>query len=268
MRKIINVQIPDPCHEDWNKMTPKDKGRHCNTCNKTVIDFTKQTDEQIIKSLESIGNLCGRFKKQQLNRDIVLARKVKNNYLSWAASGLFAFLAFSNQDISAQGEPNKTELIVKPLVKGKVATSILNEQIYFGTVKTAIDGLPLPGASITLKGTSRKVQTDFDGNFTIKGKLSDKIEISYFGMISQELILNTNNIINIDLKDNECIENYVVAGYVKYSNNNFNKCRKKQLRKENKAKRIIKRKSIKDGELKRTYLGKFLYGIKRLFHKK
>ena len=33
--------IPNPCHEDWNKMTPEDKGRHCSVCDKVVIDFTK-----------------------------------------------------------------------------------------------------------------------------------------------------------------------------------------------------------------------------------
>ena len=71
MRKSVTINIAEPCHEDWNKMTPQNQGRHCVACNKTVIDFTKQTDDQIIKSLETNGNLCGRFKTQQLDREIV-----------------------------------------------------------------------------------------------------------------------------------------------------------------------------------------------------
>ena len=62
MRKSITLNIPEPCHEDWNEMTPKQQGRHCMVCNKTVVDFTKQTDEQIIKTIEVKGDLCGRLK--------------------------------------------------------------------------------------------------------------------------------------------------------------------------------------------------------------
>lgn len=266
MRKVISINIPEPCHEDWNKMTPRNQGRHCAACKKTVIDFTKQTDEQIIKSLESKGNLCGRFKTQQLNRDIVFARKDKNNYLSWAASGLFAFLAFGNQDLYAQGAPKpiKTDTIIRPMVKGKVATSILNEHIYVGTVTTEIDDLPLPGASIIIKGTSREVQTDFDGNFKIKGEIGETLEFSYVGMETKKIILSSEYTINIALKDDSCFDDYIVVGFSTYNYQRNNDCESKKR----KAKRLAKREAIKNGEQERTALGKFFFGIKRLFTKK
>ena len=72
MRKSITVNIPEPCHEDWNKMSPRDKGRHCSKCSKTVVDFTNQSDEQIFKHLKKSNNTCGRFKTNQLKREIVL----------------------------------------------------------------------------------------------------------------------------------------------------------------------------------------------------
>ena len=264
MRKSVTINIAEPCHEDWNKMTPKNQGRHCVACNKTVIDFTKQTDEQIIKSLETNGNLCGRFKTQQLDREIVMSRKAKNNYLSLAASGLFAFLALGNQDTYAQGEPIKTDTIIRPMVKGKVATSIINEHIYFGTVVTAIDNLPLPGASVIVKGTSRNVQTDFDGNFAIKGKIGETLELSYVGMETQKIILKSKYELKVALQDDSCFDDYTSVGFVSYKYQRNNDCK----RKKRKAKRLAKREAIEKGEQERTSFGKFFYGIKRMFMKK
>ena len=40
------------------------------------------------------------------------------------------------------------------------------EQEITGTVKDT-EGVPLPGASVVVKGTTTGTQTDFDGNYTI-----------------------------------------------------------------------------------------------------
>lgn len=62
-----NLYIPKPCHENWNKMTPDEKGRHCAVCSKVVTDFTKMNTEEIITSLqESTGEVCGHIKIDQL----------------------------------------------------------------------------------------------------------------------------------------------------------------------------------------------------------
>jgi len=303
MRKSITVNIPEPCHEDWNKMTPKDQGRHCATCNKTVIDFTKQTDEQIIKTFESSRKLCGRFKTQQLNREIVLTRKSKNSYLSWAASGLFAFMAIGNQDANAQGTTKivQTDSVNTPQIKGKIATSILKEKIIVGKVTTAGDGLPLPGASITILGTLKGTQTDFDGKYKLKAKVGDTLIFNYVGMKSIEIIVDNYNTIDASLEDDGSLEDViVVAGMISYTPNYTYHCnigedyepplyaseveRKKANRNREynqkwkernrtrrtkwKNERITKREAIKNGEQKRTILGKFFYRIKSLFSKK
>ena len=40
MKTPIIFHIPEPCHENWDAMTPQDKGRHCESCNKIVVDFS------------------------------------------------------------------------------------------------------------------------------------------------------------------------------------------------------------------------------------
>src|SRR5881397_1773271 len=74
--KKIQLSIPEPCHEDWNKMTPGEKGRFCESCQKTVIDFTNMSDRQIAEHFKKQdGPVCGRFMGDQLNRTIDMPRK-------------------------------------------------------------------------------------------------------------------------------------------------------------------------------------------------
>lgn len=260
MRKAITINIPEPCHEDWNKMTPKEQGRHCDACNKTVIDFTKKTDEQIIKTLEANGKLCGRFKTQQLNREIVLTRKDKNNYLSWVASSLFAFMALGNLEGHAQGKPKtvKVDTIKVPQVKGKIATSVINEKIISGRVTTEIDDLPLPGSSVTLKGTTKEVKTDFDGLYKIKAKIGDTLVFKYVGLFDKEVVISEISKIDVALEDSDLFDEVILGYTTTYSENVYRR----------KLARNAKRKAIRNGEQDRTSLGKFFYGIKSLFSKK
>ncbi|WP_370104620.1 carboxypeptidase-like regulatory domain-containing protein, partial [Winogradskyella sp.] len=60
--------------------------------------------------------------------------------------------------------------------------SFAQEKTVTGTVTTADDGLPLPGASVIVKGTSRGQQTDFDGKYTIQVNTGEVLVISYVGM--------------------------------------------------------------------------------------
>ena len=69
MKKQYKVSIPKPCHEDWSQMTPKEKGRFCQSCSKTVVDFTKKSREEIQQYLsKNFGKrVCGHFNKRQLD---------------------------------------------------------------------------------------------------------------------------------------------------------------------------------------------------------
>src|SRR5690349_7222648 len=77
MADKIQLTINDPCHEYWDKMTPSDKGRFCDSCQKQVVDFTNMSDRDIAQFFKkpSTGSLCGRFMKDQLDRDLEIPRK-------------------------------------------------------------------------------------------------------------------------------------------------------------------------------------------------
>ncbi|MEE9406792.1 MAG: hypothetical protein V3V28_01830 [Polaribacter sp.] len=73
MNSKFKITIPKPCHENWNKMSPKEKGRFCSSCAKTVVDFTKKTIEDIQNYLVENKNeqVCGHFYKKQLDAIVI-----------------------------------------------------------------------------------------------------------------------------------------------------------------------------------------------------
>ncbi|NML71273.1 TonB-dependent receptor plug domain-containing protein [Chryseobacterium sp. RP-3-3] len=67
----MKITIPKPCHENWEMMTPEEKGRFCSVCSKTVRDFAGASDQEIIEVFShSSEDICGNFNASQLNRDL------------------------------------------------------------------------------------------------------------------------------------------------------------------------------------------------------
>ncbi len=76
----MKIRIPEPCHEDWNNMTPKEQGRHCASCDKTVVDFTNMSDRQIAETLQNNVSSCGRFSRYQLDRNLILHSEPQKHF--------------------------------------------------------------------------------------------------------------------------------------------------------------------------------------------
>src|SRR5690349_7497340 len=77
MAKQLQLTIPEPCHEGWENITPSEKGRFCDSCQKQVVDFSEMSDRQIAEFFKkpSTGSVCGRFMTDQLEREIEIPCK-------------------------------------------------------------------------------------------------------------------------------------------------------------------------------------------------
>ena len=75
---------------------------------------------------------------------------------------------------------------------------------------------PIPGANVIVKGTTRGVSTDLDGNFALdKVSSGDVLEISYIGMVTQNVkVVAGRHYLEIALKeDTQQLKEVVVIGY-------------------------------------------------------
>ncbi|MDR0713829.1 MAG: TonB-dependent receptor [Bacteroidales bacterium] len=78
------------------------------------------------------------------------------------------------------------------------------------------NGSPLPGATITIAGTTRGVLTDTDGSFTIKAKSEDQMNISFIGYQTFSIVVTEDAEIEITLAPltNE-LEEITIVGFGK-----------------------------------------------------
>src|ERR1700743_3794644 len=85
-----------------------------------------------------------------------------------------------------------------------------------GKVTQKSDGQPLPGASVSIKGTTIGIVTDGNGNYSLaapqKGAV---ILVSFLGMVNIEKIYDGTNTLNFTLEESaaSALTEVVVVGY-------------------------------------------------------
>ena len=62
------IAIPDPCNEDFSKMSKTERGAFCNKCSTDTFDFRNLSNPQILKLIaDNKGEkMCGQFTSHQL----------------------------------------------------------------------------------------------------------------------------------------------------------------------------------------------------------
>ncbi|MEY3442309.1 MAG: hypothetical protein RLZZ519_590 [Bacteroidota bacterium] len=119
MENPSTFKIAEPCHENWNQMTPESQGRFCASCQRCVIDFSNKSTAEM-KSIydREGGDVCGRVKVSQL----VNARPAVRSRFSLRGHGLKSLQLFALALMAAftmlLHTPAKAQ---KDIVMGKIA---------------------------------------------------------------------------------------------------------------------------------------------------
>lgn len=165
----IKIQIAEPCHENWDKMLDEDKGRFCLSCQKTVVDFSRMTNEQIINYFEQNAgtSTCGRIAKHQHNTPISNYRKVVTPWFNKYVAGFFMALGFYHPSSAQTSEViyeqnTKGKVAVKPSAIGTNKNLVINGRVIDAKSKKGIKG-----ATITVDGSDVIATTDKNGNYTV-----------------------------------------------------------------------------------------------------
>ncbi len=95
-----------------------------------------------------------------------------------------------------------------------IQISFAQEKSVSGTITSAADGFPLAGVNVIVKGTTRGVQSDFDGNYTIKASANETLVFSFVGMKTTEKSVGGNSTINVLMQeDAAALEEIVIVAY-------------------------------------------------------
>ena len=173
MSRSLTVSVPQPCHENWAAMTPATQGRHCAACTKTVVDFSRMTDAEVVAHLSQANSkTCGRFRPEQLRRPLQVAPQASaaNRWVAAALAvlGVGAGLPALAQLPRPQALTQQT-LTQQTLTMGIVAARPQPElpfRVVQGRVADA-DGQGLPGATVLVEGTRHGTSTRADGTYEL-----------------------------------------------------------------------------------------------------
>lgn len=199
MAKNVQLKVDEPCSADWGQMRAEDQGRFCGSCQKTVVDFTLMTDQQMLdwlaagpksfasKGATTGGSTCGRFTADQLNRQLLPARQPPRLSLwQWVLAALLL-----SSEAKAQTRPAKPPIVqldssatqdiivggyvseptTRPTARRKLPDTLR------GSIVDVNGGTAVPFATITA-GTQH-FMADKDGFFSIPGSaLSNRKELT------------------------------------------------------------------------------------------
>ena len=95
------------------------------------------------------------------------------------------------------------------------AVAFAQSRVVTGTVSSAEDGQPIPGASVIVKGTTTGTATDLDGKFSINVPQGNNVLVfSFVGSTTQEATIGNRTQINIVLQpDITSLSEVIVTGY-------------------------------------------------------
>jgi carboxypeptidase-like protein len=162
------IKVDNPCSQDWNSMTPNNAGRFCSHCSKTVIDFEKMTDAEILKVISKSSNeLCGRFNTNQLNREIAPFESVTHSRFQKIIAGfLLGISSAKAQQPSIKGDTSiHTTMDYSLTTTRAVIGKMRYPSFIWGTVIDSARKIPVHGAVISIKNCKLDVITDSKGEF-------------------------------------------------------------------------------------------------------
>ena len=220
MKKTFTLSIPNSCAEKWENFTTTRNGGFCHSCNKTVVDFTAMSDEEIIHHFKNKPHTCGKFRINQLKPyEFQTAPRLVHPGLSLLKAGLLSlFLVLVSRPTFAQVKTEPaTEVVQTVRTAGENATD--KEYTIKGVVTSAEDGSALPGVNIFLKNNvSVGTVSDSEGRFEFPTKLKqgDVILFTFIGLETQEYTVPADATNDLDVKLSISMEMscYVTLGEV------------------------------------------------------
>lgn len=107
---------------------------------------------------------------------------------------------------------SKFKWIFTLLLAFSMQFSFAQEKNVTGTITE--NGLPLPGVSIMIKGTTKGTQTDMNGKYSISASQGDALVFTYIGFVSQTITVGASSTINLVMQESaETLGEVIVEGY-------------------------------------------------------
>ncbi|AFK01496.1 TonB-dependent receptor [Emticicia oligotrophica DSM 17448] len=156
------------------------------------LQLKEQNLENALNKIEETANVKFVFSSKLIKSNRFVSLNVKQQKLSNVLESLLKPL-----NITFKVSGNK--IILNRMADVMLSPNVIESPIT-GKV-TDTKGEPLPGVSVSIKGTKRGTSTEMDGTFKLNADDGDILVFSFIGFSSKEVKISGNQAINISLEE-------------------------------------------------------------------
>jgi len=188
--RSLTVQIPKPCHENWDQMQPNERGRFCASCQKTVIDYSSLSDQELVRLLSKVPEAsCGRLRPDQLDRLLVESDSAYGSiWRRWVSLLTMGLLGW--QTAQAQVNQGKKTAATESVSQSPVLSDLLVKQLPIRTELNPTKEIIVRGRVVLLDTNHRLIpvakadvitlggatKTDTTGAFTLQAVVKEDVK--------------------------------------------------------------------------------------------
>lgn len=163
------LKIENPCHENWEQMTPMDRSRFCEVCQKKVHDLTSASIDEIYDlHKKQEGVMCGRVNGKLLNEQFVAAQlkmnqnSLRRNFFLATVICFGSFLFSIQSSLAGNLDQLKDHFLIQQ--------DSIQELKISGVVRDKLNKELLPFCNVMLMTGDSVIaitNTDLDGKFSL-----------------------------------------------------------------------------------------------------
>ncbi|WP_159018482.1 SusC/RagA family TonB-linked outer membrane protein [Algibacter sp. L3A6] len=168
--------------------------------NTISINATEQSFGSVLKLIEQQSTYRSIYNANKIDLNKKVSLNVSNVSLAIVLNKLL-----ENTELTYIIKNNQILLVEKQITYNPTITKSTEQRLISGVVYTSPDNLPLPGATVLIKGTKRGAITNFNGEFTYRLQGNNlntlELEVHYLGMQTLTQVVGNNSKFTFYLKE-------------------------------------------------------------------
>lgn len=187
---------------------------------KLTMDLNNVTVKEVIKAIENQSEFLFFYQEKQVDLNRKVTIQINNKNVETTLDQLFAgtdnIYVINDRQIVIGIAPRKE--LEKQMLSLRVNVKPVLEQPQQKEITgkvTDTDGLPLPGVSVIVKGTTIGTVTNAAGNFSLAiPDVAETLQFSFVGMRTQKVPIGNQTTINVSMEEETIgLEEVVAVGY-------------------------------------------------------
>ncbi|HEY6159756.1 MAG TPA: hypothetical protein VI112_00995 [Bacteroidia bacterium] len=213
---LNTITVPKPCSQNWDNMQDVKEGKFCSSCEKTVHDLTRLSDEELILFLHEKGKgVCGKFRNEQLTPAPKKSSFHSHFRLRAAAIGAFILsrFFFSNEAKAQDNNSTHPDPVRQKMVENDSVVYHINGNVHYEyNFDMTVQKSYIPAVKVFVKAGRQLVElgmTNSEGYFelNVTAKRDEKTELVFrktgYDDIRVKNLVPSNTAIEIKMNRNK-----------------------------------------------------------------